>query len=724
MGKFGIFFERRPGASGPSLAVRRERRFEILENREMLSVTPGEYAAVCARYSELKFPAYEDANFIELNDLSEVALRAAYAEAAASSASDVIWAKVETESTITISGAPIDACFDSRAFGAATLVSVDARLRLELDVDDVAFELEGSTLQFGGVDFCDIDSTEDVYASRFAHALDAPAAAWRTDDVAYWDENAVDISATFANDYFVAGEIEKIQNYFQNGEILASAASQIDPARNYAVIFIGGGSASGNNYFYYETLVSLYSKLTTEIGLDPANIVILYADGDKTNTSKNRVDRDGDLTTSDLSFAVEAGSPIYSATLANLNAVMEEIGGKMNADCNLLFYTYDHGSGKKGDVDDTKDYLVAWNNGGISGANVAKALQRVKEGRVTCALTQCYSGGLADDVLDPRTGVPYLYDGNALFYCLAATNHYEESWTLPKKSGPEGFAQGVVAGLDVDVRGPELFERAYESDPFAAKDETYENNGGVSAYQIEHGWAAGVAFPVFAAARPTTRFAVELSNARPEYQETITALVTPAAASFGAQYQWFVVEDDGSTSAISGATSASIKVGDDAVGKKLLCNVVGAGEYAGTCSATTKIVANPILASVRLSVNAPIYDQTVSASTTPSSARATATYQWYRVADDGTETPIEGATNAYYKVKSSADFGYRLKVVATGGGVYIGTATATTPYAATAAPLVSLTISSDAPTLGETLSAVVEPGSAMCEYQWYRVDPA
>ncbi|MCF0233490.1 MAG: hypothetical protein HUK22_00765 [Thermoguttaceae bacterium] len=48
---------------------------------------------------------------------------------------------------------------------------------------------------------------------------------------------------------------------------------------------------------------------------------------------------------------------------------------------------------------------------------------------------------------------------------------------------------------------------------------------------------------------------------------------------------------------------------------------------------------------------------------------------------------------------------------------------ATTPYAIDAAPLVSLTISSNVPKVGDTLKVVRDPGAATCTYQWYRVKP-
>ncbi|MCF0233734.1 MAG: hypothetical protein HUK22_01995, partial [Thermoguttaceae bacterium] len=219
-------------------------------------------------------------------------------------------------------------------------------------------------------------------------------------------------------------------------------------------------------------------------------------------------------------------------------------------------------------------------------------------------------------------------------------------------------------------------------------------------------------------------FEVVLSTTTPAYYDTITIKTSPALAKKGASFQWYYVNEDGSVTVIEGATNAYYKVKDDAVGKGLKVAVTGVGEYAGRASASTEVVANPEISRISLSRTAPAYADTVSAKISPTLARAAATYQWYRVAEDGAETAIEGATNRYYKILTSEDFGCKLKVVATAGGVFVGTAEATTPYAVTPAPLVSLELSTNEPTVGELVRFTKIPGAATCTYQWYRIDPA
>lgn len=56
---------------------------------------------------------------------------------------------------------------------------------------------------------------------------------------------------------------------------------------NYAVLFSSGGRVSNNNSRYHGSLKSLYGTLVEQRGLDPENIVILYADGDSGRPNQN-----------------------------------------------------------------------------------------------------------------------------------------------------------------------------------------------------------------------------------------------------------------------------------------------------------------------------------------------------------------------------------------------------------------------------------------------------
>ena len=145
---------------------------------------------------------------------------------------------------------------------------------------------------------------------------------------------------------------------------------------NYALYFAGGGDDYNNDYSFYSNVVNFYCTLTTEFNIVPDHIWILYADG--TDPGVDRQDGQN----SDMTFATNYGTEVYSATRANLTAVMDVISAKMDADSHLFIYGEDHGSGEEGDPYDYYDYICGW--GGfseyLSGADVAEQVFKVQEG--------------------------------------------------------------------------------------------------------------------------------------------------------------------------------------------------------------------------------------------------------------------------------------------------------------------------------------------------------
>ncbi|MCF0235069.1 MAG: exodeoxyribonuclease VII small subunit [Thermoguttaceae bacterium] len=249
---------------------------------------------------------------------------------------------------------------------------------------------------------------------------------------------------------------------------------------------------------------------------------------------------------------------------------------------------------------------------------------------------------------------------------------------------------------------------------------TAQNADATGAPASRFGALAAREFAVGATAGPEIR-PLALSTATPEYGTTVRATGLSAKETRELEFQWFGVDVEGRETPIANSNYTWFKVKEASIGLALKVVAIGPD---GRRAATTEIAPNPPLMATRLSLNGPTFSQTISTAVTPAVARASATFQWYRVADDGTETAIEGATAPYYKIKSVDDFGFRIKVVATGGGVFVGSAEATTTYAATAAPLKSARLTLTAPLIGETVRIVADPGAATCSYQWYRVDPA
>ncbi|MCF0233431.1 MAG: hypothetical protein HUK22_00470, partial [Thermoguttaceae bacterium] len=656
----------------------------------------------CAAYPALNFPAYEEANIIELAEPTEIALRAAYAEAEATPEPDVIIANFDANANISITETPISVTCDSDEADSITFVSIgEARVQLDLEIDESPFVTDGVVLQVGGVDF--MGTAQKYGVCNVACSTDGPRGAWVIDDVVY--------NTPFGPDAPVV-DVEDEWNLEDD------AALRLNPDKNFAVLFVGGISAYQNDSEMYITAHATYEKLRS-LGVRAQNIYIIYADGDTTNTSINRK---GEFT-SDWRAAYAAGSPVYEASRANLTLVMSEVASRMTVDSHLFFMGASHGYGVERDASNKNDGVGGWGQDVTwSGAAFASEIYRVKTGYVTVSLEWCFSGGTVDDIVNPATGQPLSnYDGDAKFYCMAATNHYESGRVYLKQSSDGtksylGLNQGVSNALSVGATGSDLFASG-KSLMFNVPSGSYSNNYGTFSTGKQHPWAAGDDFTVFAL-QPS--FDVSLSTTDPEYQETVRVNVSPAQSN--ATYQWYIVDADGTETPIEGMNSTWYKIKDEAVGKRVRVVVTGSGTN-GTAVATTNVIARPEISGISLSLNGPTYGQTISVSTIPTNARATATYQWFRVAEDGTETEIPDSNNPFYKIKSSDDFGYRIKCVATGGGIYTGTATATTTYAASEAPLVSLTLSTDSPVVGQLMNFVVDPGAATCTYQWYRVDP-
>jgi len=72
-------------------------------------------------------------------------------------------------------------------------------------------------------------------------------------------------------------------------------ASEQNQADNYAVFFVGGGDADHNYARYYNSLKGVYEIVTSQHGLAPENVYVLYGDGGKAEPDKNIIDEVGDV---------------------------------------------------------------------------------------------------------------------------------------------------------------------------------------------------------------------------------------------------------------------------------------------------------------------------------------------------------------------------------------------------------------------------------------------
>ncbi|MBR4753347.1 MAG: hypothetical protein IK077_16485, partial [Thermoguttaceae bacterium] len=123
------------------------------------------------------------------------------------------------------------------------------------------------------------------------------------------------------------------------------------------------------------------------------------------------------------------------------------------------------------------------------------------------------------------------------------------------------------------------------------------------------------------------------------------------------------------------------------------------------------------LASVELSTDEPSVGAAITTTLDPENA--VVAWQWYRGTSDNLfKTAISGATESVY-TPTTSDLGYYLSVKVIGKDGYQGTVSASTSEKV-ARRLVSVSLSSTEPTLGEKIKATVSPSGASVSWQWYR----
>ncbi|MBQ1456863.1 MAG: hypothetical protein IIZ25_13545, partial [Thermoguttaceae bacterium] len=560
-------------------------RLETLEARELLSVSAADYEAIRLRYGDLGLTAdYGAVNIIELENLTGESLQNAVDAASLTRKDDLIVVDTDVFAAASLminSSVTVDV--DSGQYGSITVVSTGSR-RLDIACgagEEAAFTVARGELAFGGINFCRAEADSTVYSLHQSLLVDAPRTTWTTVDCSYFSNSGEDISPQFTDQWAVDTAAERLKE--------AAAASVRDTASaddNYAVIFMGGYNQPNNAVRYYQTLEEIYDILITSFSLSADNIHILFGNGEKTQTL---VGYDNSNVVCDLSFL----SNLYRANETNLTSVFRNLAGKMTDSSHLLFYTYDHGDGVENAPNDYNDYLCSW-GGKIAGSKVAEALFQIQAGYVTCAFGQCFSGGVLDDIFDPRTGeVVSGYSGGAHFAGMAAANHYEVSWTSVADNRPWGVIQEFNKAL-LSVEGIDtisVFERAIARAPFIDRGQWERNKGTWKDSSVEHPWFAGESFSIFLVEEPQHSFTLALSEQKPQIGDTLWAVVAPADAEV--TYQWYRGTSASALTLIAGETKASYTVSARDTGYYLRVIAAGQGQYSGLRRAAT--TAGPVI---------------------------------------------------------------------------------------------------------------------------------
>ena len=250
------------------------------------------------------------------------------------------------------------------------------------------------------------------------------------------------------------------------------ARSTPQQGANYAVLFAGGVNKSNNHIRYYDNIKAMYQTLVGACNVRPENIFVLHADG-----TDPAIDRSDDRN-SDMSYA--SGSTVLAATPANLLATLDSLAGRVDNTDSFFFYSFDHGGGSYNMPGTMNEEVLNGWGGDITDDVLAPKLLAINGAANTYVFTQCFAGGLLDDLGTLASNR----------HASSATNHYEYSWG-------NGFAKAYQEALAAGWRYTDtLFLQAKANDPYSRKT-AYTADGGTVANSIEHPWSKGGTFRVF-----------------------------------------------------------------------------------------------------------------------------------------------------------------------------------------------------------------------------------
>ncbi|MDD3693525.1 MAG: hypothetical protein PHX02_06425 [Oscillospiraceae bacterium] len=207
--------------------------------------------------------------------------------------------------------------------------------------------------------------------------------------------------------------------------------------------------------------------------------------------------------------------------------------------------------------------------------------------------------------------------------------------------------------------------------------------------------------------------------------QTLTAgTITPYGATVN--YQWKRAETAGGTYVdIPNANSDKYTLTQADVGFYIKVVATGTGAYTGTApspyAGPVVLQTTPVTAINAIKGTAQVGQRLIAGDLTPYGA--TTTYRWQKCsAIDGTYADIYGATSITYTLKPE-DYGYYIRVVATGTGSYTGVAASAPIGAVSACPVTSISEIVGTTTVGHALTAgTVTPVEASVEYTWQRYD--
>ena len=272
--------------------------------------------------------------------------------------------------------------------------------------------------------------------------------------------------------------------------------------------------------------------------------------------------------------------------------------------------------------------------------------------------------------------------------------------------------------------GPYTYISGATSDSYALTASDYDSYIKVEVTGTDHyiGTATS-AYKGPVAAQPITAIG-EIDGAT-EVGSILTAgTLTPSEATV--VYHWQrSSSQDGPFDNITGAEASTYTVTVGDAGYYIRVTANGSGAYTGTAESASigpvEVPIPEITAIGPISGEARVGVMLTAGTLTPS--EATAVYQWQKSSTaGGVYSPITGATSTTYTLTES-DYNCYVRVIASGTGIYTGTATSA--YKGPVAPgeITAIGPISGTTSIGQTLTAgTLTPFGAAANYQWERSD--
>ena len=234
-------------------------------------------------------------------------------------------------------------------------------------------------------------------------------------------------------------------------DVLVDRPVLILKKKKYAVLINGGWNAGSNYARYWNDLASIYKALKDKYNYTDSEIIVLYANG--THSPNEDLDGDG---TDDID---------YSATKANLTAVMKHVGKFIRSDGKFFFYSTNHGGYESGH----DAYLYLWGET-IRDDEFGALTKSIKSKHAIYTMEQCYSGGMMDDILAAQT-----YPCSNPSVCvMTAAKHDEVSYSADTEGTYDEYVyhwtaavygqtpSGTIVNADTNGDGKVSMKEAHE----------------------------------------------------------------------------------------------------------------------------------------------------------------------------------------------------------------------------------------------------------------------